>query len=71
MNPVARLSQLFTRWLTFLIFGLAGLVTGETLSSQAQVTLSGFAEAIALALAGLVTFLIDLWLHRLQKEKRS
>jgi hypothetical protein len=69
MTAVARLSQLFSRWIAFGLFWAAGLIAGNTLSSEAEASIRSFSEAIAIALAGIVAFLIDLWLHRLQKSK--
>lgn len=71
MNPAARIAQLFTRWITIGLYAIAGALAGGPLSSETQTTLSDFSAAISIALAGLVTFLLDLWLHRLQKEKNS
>ena len=71
MNPVARLAQLFSRWIAFGLFWVAGILTGETLTAETTNSLNDFSTAIGTGIAALVVFLVDLWLHRLQKEKRS
>lgn len=69
MNITARLIQLFSRWIAFGLFWLAGMISGETLSADQATTIQDFSTAIAVALAGLITFGVDLFLHRLQKTK--
>lgn len=69
MNLSARLVQLLSRWIAFGLFWLAGVISGETLSAETSATLSDFSTALAVALAGLITFGVDLFLHRLQKAR--
>lgn len=71
MNITARLVQLFSRWISFGLFWIAGSITGETISAEGTATINDFSTAIAVALAGLVTFFVDLFLHRLQKSRAA
>lgn len=68
MNITPRLVQLFSRWIAFALFWIAGAISGETISAEGTATINDFSTAIAVALAGLITFLVDLFLHRLQTK---
>ena len=63
-----RVVQLLSKFIYMGLFWMGGKLTGSALTEDATLTLQSLAEGAAFIIAGLVTFLFDLWLHRLQKK---
>jgi len=62
----ARLTQLITRIVTYILFGLSGWIAGAPIEGDQATELNNIGTAISVAIVGGLVFLVDLVMHRLQ-----